>query len=144
MSLGQLHQKAFALQTFSLPLAVYQESRGNKGRFQEYYWCIHSVDQEGMSLLMLIVFILAEDWTRDIPPLWWEKQPVTPERRSLIWSLVGFKAQKRTWAPAHFVMNAKKWAFKMTMKSQNKHHSWHTSLTSSINPPLHNNSCCLL
>lgn len=49
MSLGQAHQKAFALQTFPLSLAVYQESKGNKGPSQEYYWCTHSVDLEGMS-----------------------------------------------------------------------------------------------
>lgn len=86
-------------------------------------------------ILMIILFIPAGDWTRgdeNIPPL--SSQPVRAGRRLLIWSLAVFWAQKQTWTSTHFVMTAKKQAFNMSMKSHMKHHSWHTSLTSSRNP----------
>lgn len=154
MSLGQVFQKAFALQTFPLPFATHEETKGKMGPSQEYYWCLCNVNLEGMRQRLILwlkdadVYFVHSYWIlnhecRKNPPLWWEQQPVRPETGLLICSVVELKAQKQTQTPVHFVMIAMKWAFKTTMKWQMKQHSQHTS-NKQTRTVLHNSSTCLL
>lgn len=94
MSLGQAHQKAFALQMFFLPLELCIRTpkeipdplKNNSGVPQ----CGPGRDEP--KVLKLTLFILVEDGKRNatnIPPLW--QGGASSERCAVVWSLVVFR-----------------------------------------------------